>query len=221
MPTKVTLELPADAAAKILADPEAFKAYAEAAGIGDILEIRPHASANIRTEFGFSRTVCDCKDCTINCRFIPGYLLPDDLIRIAEKVGAENITIFAERYLLASPGAVVGCSETGQRRQIRTLVPARRDDGACIFLKADKCTIHEVSPFGCAFFDAHQPGEESNRRSIEGLMVVDAEWGRQDSLYAALWLSLFTAGRVAPHPMEARARMKAAMAVEANRMEVG
>lgn len=175
----------------------------------------------MRQEFGFSRTVCDCKDCTINCRFIPGYLLPDDLIRIAEKVGAENITIFAERYLLASPGAVVGCSETGQRRQIRTLVPARRDDGACIFLKADKCTIHEVSPFGCAFFDAHQPGEESNRRSIEGLMVVDAEWGRQDSLYAALWLSLFTAGRVAPHPMEARARMKAAMAVEANRMEVG
>lgn len=30
----------------------------------------------VRTEFGFSRTVCACREYTVNCHFIPGYLIP-------------------------------------------------------------------------------------------------------------------------------------------------
>jgi hypothetical protein len=36
-----------------------------------------------RTELGFERTVCDCRACKINCKFIPGFLLPSDIRRIA------------------------------------------------------------------------------------------------------------------------------------------
>lgn len=172
----------------------------------------------MRREFGFARTVCACGDCTINCRFIPGMLIPADLERIAAHVGVDDMLAFAADYLLASPGAIVGCSDTGQTKRIPTLVPARGADGACRFLKDGKCTIHEVSPFGCAFFDDHQASEESNRRSIEGLMAIDAEWQRPvgESLYATLWVMLNEAGLNAPGPMLARAQMKAAMAVAAN-----
>src|SRR5215467_1073893 len=82
-----------------------------------------------REEFGFARTVCDCSECSINCRFIPGYLIPADLDRIARHLGSENLIEFALENLLASPGATV--FERGQVQQIPTLVPARRSDGAC------------------------------------------------------------------------------------------
>jgi hypothetical protein len=43
-----------------------------------------------RTELGFERTVCDCSACKINCKFIPGFLLPSDIRQIVyagNKVG--------------------------------------------------------------------------------------------------------------------------------------
>jgi len=49
----------------------------------------------MRTEFGSARTACSCANCSINCRFIPGYLIPADLERIAAHVGAENVMAFA------------------------------------------------------------------------------------------------------------------------------
>lgn len=215
--TKVTLELPAEAVRKILADPEGFLRFARAHGFDNLVGVMATPPQS-RTEFGYSRTVCACPDCTINCSFIPGYLVPDDLVRIAEKVGANGVLDFAERYLLASPGATIGCSATGQTRQIRTLVPARHGNGRCCFLKGDSCAIHDVSPFGCAFFDSHQTTEDANERSLEGLAAIDEEWGRGpgESVYATIWEILFEAGRVAPAPMLARARMKAAMAIAAN-----
>lgn len=170
-----------------------------------------------RTEFGSARTACSCANCSINCRFIPGYLIPADLERIAAHVGAENLMAFAADNLLASPGAIVGTAD-GQTRQIPTLVPARHGNGACKFLAANgDCSIHAVSPFGCAFFDSHQTTEESDNLSVQGLMAIDREWQQpDDSVYAAIWVVLNEAGLVAPAPMIARAQMKAAMAVEAN-----
>ncbi len=103
-----------------------------------------------RTEFGFARTVCACPDCTLNCQYIPGYLIPADLERIGQyhAPGAE-IFDWARGHLLASPGAMVRRGDAVFR--IPTLVPARRPDGACLFLTADeRCAIHVVAPFGCA-----------------------------------------------------------------------
>jgi hypothetical protein len=44
-------------------------------------------------------------------------------------------------------------------------------------------------------------------------MEVAKAWRRGD-LYAQLWLMLYHAGRIAPSPIEARARMRAALATE-------
>lgn len=163
-----------------------------------------------RQEFGFARTICGCEQCSINCRFIPGYLIPADLDRVAERIGSQNLQAYAQLYLLASPGATVILT-SGEPLQIPTLVPARRPDGACTFLSAgNRCTIHEVSPFGCAFFDSHQSREESDQRSMHGLYEIARNW-RDGGLYAQLWLALDAAGRVAPPPMVARVKMKAAM----------
>lgn len=163
-----------------------------------------------REEFGFTRTVCDCAECSINCHHIPGYLIPVDLDRIARHLGCENLMEFALENLLASPGATV--LDRGQVRQIPTLVPARRGDGACKFLDTNnQCTIHEVSPFGCAFFDAHQSKAESDYRSGSGLVQIDRAW-QEDHLYARLWLLLEALGKVGPSPIAARARLQQALA---------
>ena len=34
----------------------------------------------MRTEFGVPRTACGCEGCTSNCRHMPGYLIPADLV---------------------------------------------------------------------------------------------------------------------------------------------
>ena len=166
--------------------------------------------SQVRTELGFERTVCACSECAINCRFIPGYLIPADLERIAGHLGCENLIEFALENLLASPGATV--LERAQVRQIPTLVPARRSDGACKFLDTNnRCTIHEVSPFGCAFFDAHQSKAESDYRSGSGLVQIDRAW-REDRPYSRLWLLLEALGKVGPSPVATRARLQQALA---------
>jgi Fe-S-cluster containining protein len=162
-----------------------------------------------RTEFGFERTVCDCEACKLSCRFIPGFLVPSDLQRIAEHLGYSSLIKFAIENLLASPGALV--MDRGKIRRIRTLVTARRDGGACLFLDVkDRCRIHSVSQFGCSFFDTHQTKEVEDRRSSAGHYQVDLAW-KNKQLYAQIWLLLNALGRVTPPPEVARARMRAAM----------
>ena len=92
-----------------------------------------------------------------------------------------------------------------------TLTPARRQDGACLFLdEEDRCRIHSVSPYGCSHFDTHQTKEEADLRSSAGHYQVDLA-GKNDHLYVRLWLLLKTLGRVAPSPIASRVRMQAAI----------
>jgi Fe-S-cluster containining protein len=74
----------------------------------------------------------------------------------------------------------------------------------------DRCRIHSVSPYGCSHFDAHQTKEEADLRSSAGHYQVDRAW-KNDDLYARLWLLLNALGRVAPSPVAAHARMRAAI----------
>lgn len=165
-----------------------------------------------RTEFGYTRTCCACASCILNCRHIPGYLLPQDVERIACHLGYTNPALFACDHLLASPGATVMNSETGRTFQIPTLVPRRGEDGACVFLDdGNRCRIHAVSPYGCAFFDCRQTDEEANRRSARGLQEVARQWAAPGrNLYTVVWGLLYCAGLLAIPPAEARARMAAA-----------
>ncbi|MBL8795467.1 MAG: hypothetical protein JNM56_16300 [Planctomycetia bacterium] len=162
-----------------------------------------------RTEFGFARSVCACAVCTRSCRFIPGYLVPADLARLAQHLApGEDLCAWSRGHLLASPGALV--LRQGRVFRIPTLVPARREDAACRFLTSDsRCSIHAVAPFGCAFFDDHQTAAESDRRSQRGLQAVLAAWQNGDA-YAQVWIMLAKAGLVAPPPEVCRARMRQA-----------
>src|SRR5262249_21868971 len=72
----------------------------------------------------------------------------------------------------------------------------------------DRCRIHSVSPYGCSHFDAHQTNEEADLRSSAGHYQLDLAW-KNDHLYARLWLLLNALGRVAPAPVESRARIRA------------
>jgi hypothetical protein len=150
-----------------------------------------------RAEFGFHRTVCCCAECIQNCHYIPGYLIPSDLNCIHKHLAPDqDLFTWAHHHLLASPGAKV--MQRGKIFRIRTLVPARQSHGTCIFLTADeRCAIHPIAPFGCAFFDAHQSPAESDRRSMHGLQAVLEAWAKGDP-YAQIWLSLDNAGLRAP-----------------------
>jgi hypothetical protein len=163
--------------------------------------------ADERTEFGFKRIVCDCSVCSKFCLAMPGYLVPSDIHRIAERLNETDLTRFAFDNLLASPGAIVIAN--GAYRTIPTLVPARKPDGSCRFLKNGRCEIHAEAPFGCAFVSNEQTKEESDAISARGLQEIAKAW-RNGDLYAQLWLMLHHAGRIAPSPLEARARMRAA-----------
>lgn len=165
-------------------------------------------AAAARTEFGYARTACACERCAINCHYLPSYLIPADLPRLARFLGFGNVFEFAAEFLVASPGALV--MSAGVRFRIRTLVPVRRSDGACTFLdERDRCRIHEWSPFGCAFFDDHQTKEEADTRSAEGLRDVQRAWLAGD-VYAYVWRALHVLGRTSPPVEELRAKMKRA-----------
>lgn len=160
----------------------------------------------------FTRTVCACPECTRNCRFIPGFLTPDDLRPLADALGhGEDIVAFSRAHLLASVGATV-MTRHGELLQVRTLVPARSmESNHCHLLTADgRCRVHTRSPFGCRFFDAHLPHDECDRRSSFGLAAILDAWRRGD-LYARIWLDLDARGRRAVPASEARRRMAADM----------
>jgi len=170
-----------------------------------------------RTQLGFPRTECACEECVINCHYIPGYLIPSDLEAIGERLGYADLVNFAMENLLASPGATVLVD--GQVLQIPTLVPNRRLDGACRFLDPDnRCSIHAVSPYGCAFFDCHQSQREADIRSCRGLQAIAREWS-VGGLYARIWMALHAAGFHAPSPTTARARLKEAIETRRSQLD--
>jgi hypothetical protein len=137
---------------------------------------------------------------------LPGYLIPADLDRIQQQLApGEDLMAWAREHLLASPGALVKRGDKVFR--IPTRVPARREDGACIFLTAgSQCGIHAVAPFACAFFDWHMDTAEADHRSGRGLHAVLAAWfagGR----YAQVWAALHEAGLCAPAPEVSRQQL--------------
>lgn len=160
----------------------------------------------MRTEFGTERSSCACDTCKRNCRMMPGFLIPADLGRMfANGNECSRMSIFkwAEDNLLASPGALV--MRNGEMFRIPTLVPAKQPDGSCINLSPDGlCQIHDVAPFGCAFFDCHS-GTESFALSRAGLIAVYEDHAR-NGLYSRIWQHLFALGKTQDAPEVLRKR---------------
>lgn len=108
----------------------------------------------------FKRTVCSCPRCVDCCRR-PGPLHPDDVGKIAMALGG-TVADVAD-YLCASPGARV---QKGDKAFTVGTITPKTIRGRCVFLTPDdKCSIHEVAPFGCSHFDMHMRPSEGNRRS--------------------------------------------------------
>lgn len=130
------------------------------------------------------RTICDCNDCKTFCKFIPGYLIYEDIEKIHNYFRKDQINNdFYREYLRASPGAIVGIQ--GKITRIQTIVPARNSiTGYCIFFneKTELCKIHSVAPFGCAYFDPHMSREEGDHRSKLGIISI-----LQNEKYLDIW----------------------------------
>jgi hypothetical protein len=158
-----------------------------------------------RMEFGVQRSRCACRDCQLNCRHMPGFLIPADLERMVP-AGTDPFA-WAESNLLASPGAIV--LKGSEMFRVHTLVPAVKADGSCIHLTGGKrnakCAIHAISPFGCAFFDCGPPTEGLAEQALTTICKAGPE-----SLYARLWEHLDSIGKKQLAPEILRERIMGA-----------
>lgn len=116
---------------------------------------------------GFERTTCACPDCVACCKRQPGPLSPEDLVVLIDHFGADQ---FRERFV-ASPGALV--SKGGEPFRVGTIVPRSNHFGRCVFLdNDDRCKIHAIAPFGCAYFDVHMSAAEASPRASWYLVQI-------------------------------------------------
>jgi hypothetical protein len=136
---------------------------------------------------------------------MPGYLLPSDLERIIPPF-VDSFT-WAQDNLLASPGALLMDSRTLKTFRVGTLVPAVKADGSCIHLTADnRCDIHEISPFGCAFFDCSTDARGNLLR--DSFYLIQEAQADPMSRYARIWSHLYRTGRVQQSAEVLRAKMR-------------
>jgi hypothetical protein len=159
--------------------------------------------------FPFARTVCACRRCSICCEHLPGALAPNDLPVIAAHLNYPDTDAFARDRLLTSDGATIATRD-GRVISLPTLVPKSNPDGSCIFYKDKRCAIHAISPFGCAYIDAHMPDAEFTRRSHAHYAALLAD---QESrgLYSRTVSVLRAMGQTATPLVTRRANLTVAM----------
>lgn len=159
-----------------------------------------------REQYGYKRTEAATEADILNCKHMPGCLVPDDVQRMRDALHpGMDYTEFAERHLEASEGSLV--VKDGHPIRLPTLVPKRNPEtGHCHWFDATskRCTIHKHAPFGCAFFDAHMPKAEGEARSktMNGYLWVAwmTKWTGKETphIYTRLVTHLRKMGQVAP-----------------------
>jgi hypothetical protein len=125
---------------------------------------------------------------------MPGGLIPGDVERIARLLAVEDLEAWALEHLEASQGASV--PHDGKIVPLPTIVPRVGPAGGCVFLLEGRCSVHAVSPFGCAYLDMHMSRTEAERRSAGALLAVANDWATKGP-YSRLWGRLYAAGNVA------------------------
>jgi hypothetical protein len=111
---------------------------------------------------------------------MPGSLDISDLPRLCP--AGQDVFAWAEQHLRALID-----------KPFPTLVPARQADGHCHWLYHGKCAVHEVAPYGCAFFDSHLDASEVKRRSAATIQARRAD-ALNNGLYYQVWLHLCARG---------------------------
>jgi len=178
---------------------------------------------NFRGSLGFERTVSTAFEDVLYCKFMPGFLLAEDIEPLTLHLGYTNPIQMAKDHLVASPGSTV--VKDGAIHRLGTLVPARApigstgqlafgesSQGPCKFLdRNDRCIIHAQAPWACAFCDSIMSKAEGDRRTLAANIELWKSWhGRADG-YADLWQILWTMGRRGIAPRLSRARILAAL----------
>lgn len=124
------------------------------------------------------------------CRYKPGALIPADLDRLipADRDPFE----WAEQHLRAF-GSVTMVTRD-RTLAVAPLVPARSGDSSCHWLQNERCQVHEISPFGCAFFDqcTQTPAEAAQRAAAAEQAIADGWFNH--GLYCHLWYHLWDLG---------------------------
>jgi len=123
---------------------------------------------------------CRCRLCQVGCRTMPGVLSPRDL---------EHLPL---AQLAASSGTATRV-QTGERIQVRTIVPAQRPDGTCVFHDRGTCTVHDHKPAGCAIPVAC--AEPTLQEALELTIVYQNV--NLSTEYQAAWEQLAQRGQVA------------------------
>jgi Fe-S-cluster containining protein len=139
---------------------------------------------------------------------MPGFVALGDLSAIVEHVEPAEPRVFIVDNFVASEGAKVGrLNELGMLEtfQIPTISPAQKADGRCVFLTDENhCSIHAVSPFGCAKADSHMPRQQMDEASSHALHEIHAD-KLTNGPYWRTWQLLKSEGKVARPRDERRA----------------
>ncbi len=144
----------------------------------------------MKTQGGYARTSCACDGCRAHCRSKPGMLVPEDVVAITGELQRRGLSLVeALARLRASTRTKLLDRRTGGEKTLRTVVPAQRQDGSCVFLLPDgRCDIHDVSPFGCSHFDNHMTDDQARGRVAWAYYVIvcsDGYHGLHDALRRA------------------------------------
>lgn len=150
------------------------------------------------------RTVCDCARCVACCRAKPGVLGVGDLNLILKQYAVKEIGLTPGRvtnewilgHFEASEGAVAARKTRHGIDYLRipTIVPRLTDTG-CVFLRDNRCLVHDVAPMGCAFLDLHIPHDEGRRISTLIHRDILANPDVEQQVYRGTWLYLHQHGR--------------------------
>jgi hypothetical protein len=142
--------------------------------------------------------VCECQDCTLACKNNLGFLIPEDLARIATAIGlpmdGDEFVEWALNSLLASEGVYIQ-RDKYDTVQIPLLIPGTQDlqdltDTRCQWYIDGKCKIHAVAPYGCAMLDTHMTDEQYRNRKTYAygrLMQALAERSQYYFIWNELW----------------------------------
>src|ERR1700722_10542406 len=136
-----------------------------------------------RQEFGFQRTTCSCKKCSLWCEYVPGSLVPSDLDRLIPL--GEDPFLWAEQHLLASPGFQIRTPQFTVK--IPSLGPRRQNNGHCHWFQDGRCAVHENSPYGCAFFGECEMTDDHAEKAARAGREARAKAFQEGGLYAQLW----------------------------------
>lgn len=160
-------------------------------GAGFDLKICPQCGHQGRPEDvrpSGTRESCTCVSCIECCHRVPGWLLPGEAEKIAAflKISVEQLfhESLAIDWWYGDPDTFVLLPNVVGHAPGRELPSSRR--GTCVFLKDDRCSIHDVKPYECRsalhgeYSSVREPIADAWRHEQQ---QIEALLGRRPSAY--------------------------------------